>query len=168
MSLRAANQSDIRAIAEVHVGSWRSTYVGQVPQSYLDELSVPKREIAWKEALANSEHQIIVSEENEKLQGFVSFGPSRDPDSDTAVGEIYAIYLLEEYKGQGVGQSLWSEAIRSLKLNSYSEVTVWVLDTNSVARKFYERNGLVADGATKSATIGGKEVMELRYRMRFK
>lgn len=165
MLLRDANRNDIQGIAEVHVSSWQTTYVGQVPQPYLDGLSVSKRAVAWGEELTMPSHRLIVAEENERIKGFVSFGPSRDTDVDSSVGEIYAIYLLETVKGQGHGRALWNVAFKALKANLYKHVTLWVLDTNTVARGFYEHVGLVLDGATKSAVIGGQEVVELRYRM---
>lgn len=165
MILRQADHKDARAIAEVHVSSWQTTYAGQVPESYLHELSVPQREAAWTEALADSSHKIIVAEEGGEVHGFISFGPSRDADANPSVGEIYAIYLLENYKGCGVGIALWNEALRSLKQRSCNEVTLWVLDTNNAARRFYTRVGMLPDGATKSEAIGEQKVIELRYRM---
>jgi hypothetical protein len=43
-------------------------------------------------------------------------------------------------------------------------MTLWVLDGNARARRFYERAGLVADGAAKHATFGGATLREVRYR----
>jgi len=73
---------------------------------------------------------------------------------------------LEESKGRGLGMQLWNIATSNLKQNSFREVTLWVLDTNTVAIKFYERVGLAADGGKKHANIGDQDVLELRYRMR--
>jgi hypothetical protein len=44
LDIRRASQSDARAIAEVHVASWRETYRGIVPDAFLDALSVAERE----------------------------------------------------------------------------------------------------------------------------
>jgi ribosomal protein S18 acetylase RimI-like enzyme len=143
MFLLDANQNDIRGIAEVQVSSWQTTYVGQVPQTYLDGLSVPKREVAWREELTIPSHRLIVAEENERIKGFVSFVHSRDTDVNSSVGEVYAIYLLETVKGPGHGRALWNDAFKALKADLYRQVTLWVVDTNTVARRSYERVGLV-------------------------
>jgi ribosomal protein S18 acetylase RimI-like enzyme len=55
--------------------------------------------------------------------------------------------------------------LKALNERGYAEITLWVLDTNRRAREFYEKVGFVEDGKTKTENIGGKEVVDLRYRM---
>lgn len=43
MNIRKANRDDAPGIAKVHVDSWRTTYKGIIPQSFLDELSYEQR-----------------------------------------------------------------------------------------------------------------------------
>jgi hypothetical protein len=43
-----AQLSDARAIAEVHVASWKTTYRGIVDDAFLDQLSVHDRESSGK------------------------------------------------------------------------------------------------------------------------
>jgi len=107
--IRAAKIEDVREIANVHVASWRTTYMGQVPQSFLDELSVPKREAAWTAAFDNPAHRMLVAEIEDEIVGFSSFGPSRDGDASPDIGELYAIYLTEATQGCGVGKELWEQ-----------------------------------------------------------
>ena len=42
--IRLATLADARAIAELHVASWRAAYVGILPPAYLEGLSVEERE----------------------------------------------------------------------------------------------------------------------------
>ena len=166
MIIRAAKLEDIPQIAKTHVQSWRTTYVGQVPQSYLDELSIPKRKIAWAEALSRPDHRMFVVESKEVILGFSSFGPSRDDDASPHTGELYAIYLTEENKGLGIGKSLWAQTSQALKELGFVEITLWVLDTNQKARDFYSRIGFVIDDKEKTVNIGGIDATELRYRIK--
>ena len=163
--IRDVKTEDIPQIATTHVQSWQTTYTGQLPQSYLYGLSIPKRERAWTEALQMPQHKMLVAEDGGIVVGFSSFGPSRDDDSKPNGGELYAIYVKEEYKRRGIGKSLWEETLKALNERGYAEITLWVLDANRRARDFYEKVGFVADGKTKTENIGGKEVVELRYRM---
>jgi ribosomal protein S18 acetylase RimI-like enzyme len=163
--IRVANGEDVHQIAETHVASWRTTYIGQVPQSYLDELSVPKREAAWTEVLAMPDHRVLVAEIDKKIVGFSSFGPSRDLDASPGIGELYTIYLIEAHKGQGLGKELWDQTRDLMQQLGYTEATLWVLSTNKQARDFYQKVGFVLDGKEKKDTIGGQEVNELRYRL---
>src|SRR5437763_1149336 len=58
MQVRAARPTDILGIAEVHVRSWQETYVGQVPQDYLDTLSVEDRYERWQELVAGADQPV--------------------------------------------------------------------------------------------------------------
>jgi len=49
--LRAAVPADARAIAEIHVASWRSAYRGLLPDSLLDAMSVDELEQRWRSRL---------------------------------------------------------------------------------------------------------------------
>lgn len=48
MNFREANIGDAPGIAKVHVDSWRSTYKGIIPQSFLDGLSYEQRTKLWE------------------------------------------------------------------------------------------------------------------------
>jgi hypothetical protein len=54
-NIRPAAVHDARAIAEVHVESWKSTYRGIFPDDLLNGLSVEKRESSWRDLLAGHE-----------------------------------------------------------------------------------------------------------------
>lgn len=167
--IRNAQIEDSRAIAEVHVASWQHTYIGQVPDEYLAGLSVAVREAAWRESFEKEGHRILLAEDGDLTAGFVSLGPSRDDDADPkTVGEVYAIYLRPENQGRGLGAELWQKAVDLLRASGCAELTVWVLDTNSPARRFYEGRGCFLDGESKKSSIGGKDVVELRYRCKLK
>jgi hypothetical protein len=46
--IRKATPEDARAIAEVHVKSWRAAYRDLLPQDFLQGLSVDRREQQWQ------------------------------------------------------------------------------------------------------------------------
>ena len=96
-----------------------------------------------------------------RIVGFVSVGPSTDIDGE---GELYAIYVLPETWGGGAGHGLM-EAAKELLRASYAEATLYVLDDNPRARRFYEREGWALDGATKTGEFLGLPVAEVRYRI---
>jgi len=66
-TIRRATSDDSHGIAEVHVGSWKTTYPGIVDQAYIDGLSVDDRAAVWArrletedEALERGLHAAIV------------------------------------------------------------------------------------------------------------
>lgn len=166
MIIRPATPHDARAIAEVHVSSWRTTYVGQFPHALLDQLSVPQRESMWERLLNDLSHRTFVAKKAGGIVGFSDAGPSRDQDSAPYVGELYTIYLIEEHKGRSIGKALWMHNHDALRELGYTEVTLWVLDTNLRAREFYEKLGFKPDGARKRDTFDRQELTEVRYRRR--
>lgn len=165
MTIRQATKIDARAIAEVHVHSWQWAYRGLLPDDYLDRLSVDGRTRAHAERLAaETEGRTWVAEQEGQIVGFVTAGPSRDPDAAPQTGEVGAIYLRREATGKGIGRALFAHAIRDLRQCGYRQATLWVLDTNLGARRFYERAGWIADGTTKTEERPGALLREVRYR----
>ena len=77
-----------------------------------------------------------------------------------------AIYLLADFWGQGLGRSLMAAACERLRDAGFTEATLWALDTNERARKFYEAAGWALDGASKQDDSRGFPITELRYRRR--
>jgi ribosomal protein S18 acetylase RimI-like enzyme len=84
----------------------------------------------------------------EPVIGFVTFGPSRDEDT-VGMGEIYALYVDPGRYEAGVGRMLMAHARRRLKEQGFGAAVLWVLLGNERAASFYEREGWVADGATR-------------------
>jgi hypothetical protein len=55
LQVRAAAHGDERGIAQVHVRTWQTAYKGQIPDEFLDGLSVQHRTEAWRQTIAESE-----------------------------------------------------------------------------------------------------------------
>ena len=109
---------------------------------------------------------MVVAERSADVIGFASVGPSRDPDADDDVGEVYAVYVVPAEWSRGVGRRLLSESADAMRGVGFREATLWVLDDNARARRVYEAAGWAADGAEKEDTVlGGVRVTEVRYRV---
>jgi GNAT superfamily N-acetyltransferase len=166
--LRHPRSGDAKAIATVHVDSWREAYRGQVPDAYLDRLSVADRTISWQQQLEGThgpERPFWVAEVGGKVVGFINTGPSRDEDAVMRTGEVYAIYVHPGCWEKGIGSRLLERAVHDLRAHGYEIATLWCLATNAQARGFYERAKWRADGASKRESIGGQEAEEVRYRL---
>jgi ribosomal protein S18 acetylase RimI-like enzyme len=165
--IRRATIDDARAIAEVHVNSWQAAYRGLLPQDFLQNLSLERREAQWRSGIDNPEQVVLVCD-LETVVAFCSFMPSRDGDIDKSkVAELSTIYALESVWGQGIGKQLCAEAVRQMRERGFSEVMLWVLKGNDRAIKFYERMGMTFDGKTKTETRQNDITLhELRYGMK--
>lgn len=168
MIIRLATVEDAEGVAVVHVRVWQEAYRGLLPQEFLDQRDPARSRIGWHRWIedARAPAAILVAEDEVgTIVGFVSVSPSRDPDADPAVeGEIQAVYLLPGYWGQGLGRQLMEAGLRRLDDAGYHEVTLWVLESNQRARRFYEAGGWHADGSTKTDSSTGVTLHEVRYR----
>lgn len=163
--IRRARPTDARAIAQVHVDTWREAYRELLPPGFLTGLSVDRRTGFWDSELrvTPAERMPWIAESEGRVAGFASSGPSRDADATPTTGEVYAIYVLPDCWAKGVGRDLLHHAERDLLEHGYSEARLWVLADNIRARRFYEKAGWAVD-ATRLEDIGGIEVEEVRYR----
>ncbi|HEY2147195.1 MAG TPA: GNAT family N-acetyltransferase [Pirellulales bacterium] len=108
MHIRAAGVDDAAAIARVHVDAWRTTYVGTVPEEYLDGLSYDEREQSWREGLADRarpEFTLVAENDQRAVVGFATGGPEREGNT-VYRGELHAIYLLADSRRVGIGRRL--------------------------------------------------------------
>ena len=168
MDIRPARIEDVPQIAYVHVHSWQGAYLGLLPQAYLDSLDPAQRVGMWTQALSETDWShggILVASADGNLLGFVSYGPNRDSEANPKrVGEIFAIYLLPTGWGKGTGKQLMDAALGYLIEAGFDQATLWVLDSNARARRFYEAGGWSADGAVKRDDCFGFPMTEVRYR----
>jgi GNAT superfamily N-acetyltransferase len=159
ISIRPATGYDAVAISHVHVQSWRTTYAGIVPQEYLATLNEAERVRLWGEWLTRDIPVYIADLDGETV-GFVSGGAIREP-VQTYDAELYAIYLLEQAQGQGIGTALLKKLAESLSGKGFTSMIVWVLEKNP-SRHFYEK--LSARMVTaKDIQIGGVMLSEVSY-----
>lgn len=167
VEIRVAEIGDVPGIAEVQVRTSQAAYRGHVPDAVLDALSVDTRIEVWNTILSESSWPapaILVADDNARIAGFVHLCPSRDHDAGPEIGEVAAIYLMPEHWGKGWGQALLDRAVATLQLAGFCAATLWVLDFNARARRFYEAGGWQADGATRVESRASYSRCELRYR----
>jgi GNAT superfamily N-acetyltransferase len=159
LSIRPATEDDAAIISHVHVESWRTTYAGIVPGEYLAALNEAERAAGWRERLSNN-LEVSVADLDGEVIGFITGGPIREP-IQSYDAELYAIYLLKQAQGQGIGTALLHELATSLRSKGLNSMVVWVLE-RSPAKHFYSRTGAQLL-ASKEIEIGGATLTEAAY-----
>jgi RimJ/RimL family protein N-acetyltransferase len=169
VSIRIATEADAHGIATVHVLSWQAAYRGIFTDEKLASLSIEEREVAWKRRLIGEDQDCadwtnIVGEADGKIIGFATYRPCGDEDKDRAsVGELVAIYVLADHWGQGVGTSMLDEVVSHFEREAVSQVTLWVIEGNHRAGRFYQAAGFKPDGVKKTEVKLGTSVVLVRY-----
>ena len=151
MIVREANIADAPAIARVNLDTWRTAYRKIVPTDYLAQQSYEKADSRWQELLANVKNTgvfvCVAENESGQVVGFAAGGSERT-GKYLYKGELFAIYIWEEYQRQGIGRQLVRTVATKLAELSLNSMLVWVLGDNSACR-FYE-------------FLGGEKVDELQ------
>lgn len=143
-SYRLATVADVDALGLVHVQAWREAYAGLIPDEVLAGLDPLRRAAMWRGIIAGG-RSVQLAEQDGAIIGFGSAGPQRDL-SLAFSAEIGALYVLKAAQRRRVGRRLMAMMARDLLDRGHRSASLWVLEENTPARRFY-------DG------LGGREVI---------
>jgi ribosomal protein S18 acetylase RimI-like enzyme len=163
VTIREAELADAAAIAGVHVASWRWAYRGHLPDETLDALDPAARERQWRSAISGPSTSVLVAIDRGAVVGFATVGPTDDDDADPGTAQLFAIYLVPEAAGRGIGSVLLGRAEELMRAAGSARATLWVLETNARARAFYERRGWAWDGTRSSHQVQCSNLPIVRY-----
>jgi GNAT superfamily N-acetyltransferase len=190
--IRSAAPADAAQIAAVMRDSWFAAYDGIIAPAIIDRATKPDggarirqsfRIRPWQRmiaAVAREPHRRtdVAGAVPSGIVGYASYGPERDvlgmpwphpltpAGSDGQVAELYALYVHPAWWSTGTGRALMEQVLAKVHAAGYACITLWVLEANARARRFYHRAGFTPDGARHVlADLGG--VIEIRYRQDF-
>ena len=107
---------------------------------------------------------MLVAKNAGVVQGWLSFGRSRDEESSKTEAEVWAIYVSPSAWSTGVGPLLWEKARELMLEQGFQSCILWVFPQNDRAIKFYQSAGFAHDGsAPKSFELGGTQLQEVRF-----
>lgn len=150
--VRPALPEDAVAIGTIHTESWKTTYHGIIHQTFLDAIDLSQRIQRAEQRIKDPsiDNLVLLAGDGKDLDsgkavGFADVGPCREKNVD-ADGEIYAIYLLQNYQNRGGGKILFEAGLAKCIDRGFQRILVSVLTENMGSRKFYEKMGGVAIG----------------------
>jgi len=112
----------------------------------------------------SGEQRTWVVQQAGAVVGLAITGASRDPAAAPTTGEVQVLYLDPEVVGTGIGRTLFGHAVTDLAQRGYAEATLWVLEGNQRARRFYEAAGWLPDGEVRIEERPSAAFHEVRYR----
>ena len=164
ITIRNAADNDAAGIARVHVDVWKTAYAEIYPKEYLDSLSYQERTGWHKNTLKDevARKLLIVAETDDReIIGFVWAGKC-DGDELRFDAELYAIYILDRYQGQGIGRRLVEKLKTPLVEAGFRSMKLWMAEGNPSGR-FYESIGGKLTGQVQSENISGKTIPLVEY-----
>jgi GNAT superfamily N-acetyltransferase len=167
VEVRRATVADAAGIAHVQTVSWREAYAGLLPADFLANRVVTGDE--WQERLTNlgSNHFVHVAVRESEMIGFAAAGPSLEEAVEgDSTPWLYAIYVLADWWGKGVGFRLYQAVLTDFEIAGYTEAVLWVLVGNERAETFYLRQGWTDDHFIRDETMDGQVLHVRRFRLR--
>jgi ribosomal protein S18 acetylase RimI-like enzyme len=166
--VRRAEVADAPGIAKVGVRSWQAVYRGLMPDAFLDRLDADQGAQSWSKTITSPDNDVTVAVDGLRgVLGFCLLIRSRDADASPTTGELAAIYVDPAVWRTGIGAALAAELFKAAAARGFDTLTLWVLEDNTGARRFYERLGFQHDGTMRLENRWGDfAVREVRYRSR--
>jgi ribosomal protein S18 acetylase RimI-like enzyme len=135
---------DWRAIAELHLQSWRSAYRGILTDEYLDGEAEEDHARTWQARIGAGLPEAIstfVAERAGEVVGFVSV----DAGAERAAlwgPRVENLHSRPDCKGQGIGRALLQRGAQWVEERSPgSSIHLCVFEKNVEARGFYQHMG---------------------------
>lgn len=127
--------TDIVAVREVALASWKETYASLFPVEVQEEWFERTYSDAMLCKQIEKTHMYVI-EDQQTVCGFVSF-TRVDEDGDS---ELTALYILPSKMKLGYGTKLVEHGLEELRTTGQL-LHVYVESTNEIARAFYEKIG---------------------------
>lgn len=173
--IRKARLEDAEAIASVHISSWKSTYSELINEQDVSNITFENRKTLWETILSMPDQgqvALVLEEENGDIIGFISGGKERTKRFGYE-GEIYSVYLLDEYQRQGLGTRLLKAFCEEMHQAGYRSMLVWVL-TQNPSSAFYKNLGAkqvekeettIGSGTYQESAFGWQDIEELNQQL---
>lgn len=165
MRIRPGTADDIDEISRVYAQAWRETYQGVAPDPFVRGMNAGAAAQIFRDSLQPNGYSYffhVAEAPQRRLVGFADGGKERS-HPESGLGELYAIYILQEFQKQGTGRKLFEAAVESLLKSGMHSMVVWVLEP-SPYRSFYESlHGRLQPGV-KQLNVAGHSVRLVSYR----
>lgn len=111
-------------------------------------------------------HRALVALAGAQVLGIAAYGPSQDPDTGQATGELTLLAVHPLARRQGHGSRLLNAVVDQLGELGAEEVTAWLPAAAESTRAFLLGAGLVPDGAYRDRVVSpdGATLREVRVR----
>jgi len=137
--IRPLKESDAPRIQAVALEAWQYTYRNIFDQQFIENFVhrnyALERILSLFPRLRSGTMFFHVAEHESKVVGFCHIG------IDGKTAELYRIYLLPAYIGQGLGRGLLERGEQFLREHEINRYFCYVHKDNDVGKRFYARSG---------------------------
>jgi GNAT superfamily N-acetyltransferase len=150
LSVRSAHVDDAEGFCRAHETAWDATLAPAAGRTLEELAPFDERVERYRASFEDPppDASILVAERDGEIVG-------------TAIrlgSELRDLYVVPEAWGSGAAVALMDAALEAIDAD---EATLWVVEANGRARRFYEREGWEPTGETRETPFGPRE---LQYR----
>ena len=162
--------ADAPIIAQIHTDSLIQSHTELIPthlQSRTLSPNVEHRTRGWAGWLKRSKAFTLVARVDGEIVGFLAMHEIKSTRIDGKVGEVTAVFIHPNFWQKGIGQQLMQQLLADAQTHQFTTLTVWVLETNIPALKFYQSIGFQPDGKKRIFLENGENTLhEQRHQLR--
>lgn len=140
MNIREANNDDIKLISNLYIMNWKKTYIGLLPDDFLNRLNVNDGIKKWKEYLTKENYIIFVAYENEN---FLGFSACKEDEEIKNCWYLDSLHVSEVSRGKGIGTKLIKTVGHYAYSKGYDCMSICIVKGNCKAKSLYEKMGAV-------------------------
>lgn len=156
--IRKAIPGDEQVLAYIQTESWKAAFADILSTEELVRCTnLEKAEQMYRNVLQREGCNMAIEFVEDQPHCIAAWGKNRCDLGDT-VGELICIHSLQNNWAKGYGSAMVEYVLAQLQQADYESVMLWVFETNTRARKFYEKHGFELTSQTK-AYNGITEVM---------
>lgn len=151
MHIRKANLDDVLNLAVLKQQVWIATYAEEGIRTEFSRYVLDKFTFENIQKTIQDKNRVIyIAENNNHLIGCVEIALNEKCPIEikTDCPEIAVLYVLERFKGKGIGKFLLRKTIEHIKELGHKSVWLTVYHKNHRALEFYHRNDFIPIGST--------------------
>ena len=137
--IRPITEPDAPNIHPVALEAWQYTYRTifdrQFIENFVNQNYALERILSLFPRLRSSSMYFYIAEHESRIVGFCNIG------IDQPRAELYRIYLLPDYIGQGLGRRLLERGEQFLREHGINTYYCFVHKENEIGKRFYARSG---------------------------
>jgi GNAT superfamily N-acetyltransferase len=163
---RLATGDDAEALAELGSHTFTATFGHLYDPADLQIFLRNHTAENWSRELNDPAFEVLVAEHESRMIGYVKLGPPHLPfEPRGEAAELRQLYLLEEFKGQGVAHELMCWVIDRARDLRADYLYLSVFTDYHRARRFYEKYGFEPEG-TYAFMVGNHADEDIVMRLR--
>jgi len=158
IEIRCINNNDIFDASKMMADSCRIVYKKVMSDDYLNSIEDNQYVKFLETGLNKSVIDCFVAENNRMIIGISILRKSniqQYPDD----AEIYAIYLLPDFIGKGIGHELYICSENLIKQQGYKNCSLVVLSQNNGAIEFYKQHDFTKTSHSTKVNLRGQELL---------